>query len=71
MLEAVTNAIETTRFDAILVAANWHPRELNLLQDTVKFLKPFTNTTVLFGPIVQYRTNLPDILLNSKHPDRM
>jgi hypothetical protein len=70
VLDAVTAAVQSTRFDAILIAANWQPGELPALDDTLRFLRPLTDQVVLFGPIVRYRANLPEIITASTNPER-
>ena len=70
VVEAVAAAVEKTRFDAILLAANWKSGDLDALADTLTFLEPLTDEVILFGPIVRYRRNLPDIILGSSDPER-
>ena len=70
VVEAVAAAVEKTRFDVILVASNWKPGEIEPLAETLEFLKPLAGEIVLFGPMVRYRGNLPDILLGSSNPER-
>lgn len=67
---AVTAAAETRRYDAILVAANWQPRDIDELERTLRFLRPLADRIVLFGPMVRYRANLPEIIGSSADPAR-
>lgn len=70
VIAAVAAAVERTHFDAILVAANWQSGNLPALEETLRFLRPLTDRVVLFGPIVRYRANLPEIITASANPDR-
>lgn len=70
VLAAVSRAVENTRYDAILIAGNWHPGDLPALEKTLKFLRPKTDNIVLFGPIVRYRADLPEIIAASHDPER-
>jgi len=70
VIAAVTAAVEATRFDAILIAANWQSDELPAVARTLRFLRPLTDRVVLFGPIVRYRANLPEIITASANPER-
>ena len=68
---AVFDSIKTHRYDVILVAARWQPGRLPELERTLRHLKPLTNQIVLFGPMVEYRGNLPEILEGSERPERV
>ena len=70
VIAAVAAAVESTRFDAILVAANWQSGERAALAATLSYLRPLTDRVVLFGPIVRYRANLPELITASANPER-
>jgi peptidoglycan/LPS O-acetylase OafA/YrhL len=68
---AVFDAIETTRYDVVMLAARWRPGDLAHLETTLEYLKPLAGQIVLFGPMVEYRGNLPEIIEDSASPERV
>jgi peptidoglycan/LPS O-acetylase OafA/YrhL len=68
---AVFEAVETTRYDVVMLAARWRPGDLAHLEATLAHLKPLAGQIVLFGPMVEYRGNLPEIIEDSANPERV
>lgn len=69
--EAVFSAVSRTHYDVILMSARWHPDDMAALERTIRYLKPLADRIVLFGPIVEYRANLPEILKDNDRPHRV
>jgi peptidoglycan/LPS O-acetylase OafA/YrhL len=57
--------LHTHRVDRILLAARWEEEDLPRLDDTIRTLKGQGFDILLFGPIVQYDSDLPLLLVNS------
>lgn len=68
--KAVADAIESDAFDVVLVAAHWNARDLRELRRTLRRMREHTDAIVLFGPPVEYRANLPEIIGNAAEPER-
>jgi peptidoglycan/LPS O-acetylase OafA/YrhL len=57
--------LKTHHVDRILLAARWEEDGLPRLEDTIRYLKGQGFDILLFGPIVQYDSDLPWLLVNS------
>jgi peptidoglycan/LPS O-acetylase OafA/YrhL len=57
--------LHTHHVDRILLAARWEQDNLPRLEDTIRTLKGQGFDILLFGPIVQYDSDLPLLLVNS------
>jgi peptidoglycan/LPS O-acetylase OafA/YrhL len=53
------------RVDRVMLAARWEEEDLPRLEYTVRLLKARGFEVLLFGPIVQYDSDLPWLLVNS------
>jgi SGNH domain (fused to AT3 domains) len=51
--------------DRVLIAARWEPEDLSRLDESVRTLKAQGLKVLLFGPIVQYDSDLPWLLVSS------
>jgi peptidoglycan/LPS O-acetylase OafA/YrhL len=69
--DAVFASVEETRYDTVLMAARWHAGDTADLEATIRYLKPRVGQIVLFGPMVEYRGYLPEILAEGDDPDRV
>jgi peptidoglycan/LPS O-acetylase OafA/YrhL len=66
MMEYVYNDyLPRHHVDQILIAARWEPEDLPRLDHTIRTLKVEGFNIVLFGPIVQYDSPLPQLLVTS------
>jgi hypothetical protein len=50
------------KLDAILIEARWTAEDLGPLAATLDYAKEHTGSVLLFGPMVQYDTDLPNLL---------
>jgi peptidoglycan/LPS O-acetylase OafA/YrhL len=57
--------LPTHHVDRILIAARWEPEDLPRLDYTIRALKGQGLDVVLFGPIIQYDSPLPRLLVTS------
>jgi peptidoglycan/LPS O-acetylase OafA/YrhL len=57
--------LATHRVDRVMLAARWEEEDLPRLESTVRILKARGFDVLLFGPIVQYDSDLPWLLVNS------
>ncbi len=70
MMEYVYNDyLPIHHVDRILIAARWEPEDLPRLDYTIRALKRQGFDVVLFGPIVQYDSPLPRLLVTSLRKD--
>lgn len=70
VIRSVLAAIERHRYDVLLLAARWQPDDGDELEQTIRRLKPSVGKIVLFGPMVEYRADLPEILRDKDHPQQ-
>ncbi len=56
--------------DAVVVAARWKPTDLPALPSTLSFLRTHARRVVLVGPIPQYPTALPRLLVHGEQIGR-
>ena len=68
--QAVFQAVKDRQYDVVFLAANWKADDLPELRRTLHILKRRAKRIVLFGPMIEYRANLPEILRASDDPDR-
>lgn len=53
------------RFDTILVSARWKPEDIDDLRVTAEALKPYADRVVVIGPHVEYKHDLPRLMIAS------
>lgn len=70
VMQAAFHAVKDRGYDVVFLAANWKADELPELRRTLYILKRRSKRVVLFGPMVEYRANLPEILQESDDPER-
>jgi peptidoglycan/LPS O-acetylase OafA/YrhL len=58
-----TDFIPKHRFDTILVSARWSPGNIDNIKKTIAALKPHAGRVVIVGPHVEYKHDLPWLLV--------
>jgi len=58
-----TQFIPKHRFDTILVSARWSPGNIDNIKKIVDVLKPYAGRVVIVGPHVEYKHDLPWLLV--------
>jgi hypothetical protein len=51
------------KFDGVILSAAWESGDVGDLDDTLRYVKGFSDNVTVFGPIIKYREALPILLL--------
>lgn len=62
--------VQTGGFDAIVLSARWRNGEHDQIRETVDYLSQFTPRVIVLGQTIEYRTDLPAILMQAYFPRR-
>tara|TARA_Y100000296_G_scaffold57290_1_gene65703 strand:+ start:5799 stop:7673 length:1875 start_codon:yes stop_codon:yes gene_type:complete len=61
---AFDDLINQVEFEKIIIAGRWRKQQLKKLESTIELLKNKTNSIEFLGPIMEYNTDLPRLLIS-------
>ncbi|MCU4677379.1 acyltransferase [Catenovulum sp. 2E275] len=64
---AYQDLIKQAQFDKVIISARWASFDNELLKKTILYLKPYVKDIIVFGPIIEYKRDLPRLLATSKN----
>lgn len=67
MNDVLRTFVPASKLDGILFAGRWTPADFDRLHETIAFVKPYVGDIVVFGPIVEYKTDLPTLLAKDRY----
>jgi hypothetical protein len=61
---AFDDLINQVKFEKIIIAGRWRKQHIKKLESTIEHLKRKTNFIEFLGPIMEYNTDLPRLLIS-------
>jgi peptidoglycan/LPS O-acetylase OafA/YrhL len=61
---AYQELLNNFKYEKIIIAGRWRSNELEKVRDTIEFLKMKVDNIEIFGPIIEYNTDLPRLLIS-------